>query len=277
VAPAAAPAPEAISPEASELSPTVAGPAAIPSEVPASVCTPSCRRGFTCIEGRCVSSCNPPCGIGELCSEQGECLIRAQEPLGPVYLLPDPGTHRHDGFFLRLTLGLGGGAVVLDAPDTAEETYSGAGWVTSVDVGGSPFDNFVIFGRLRDASLVDPQLEVGGDEIGDADGVTVSQVMLGAGVSYYFMPLNFYIGGAIGFAGIEAVVEERGRDDVRSNGKVGAGLDLDIGKEWWVSANWGLGVAARLSVASVPGGDDLPKDATFGAALLSVQFSATYQ
>jgi hypothetical protein len=91
------------------------------------------------------------------------------------------------------------------------------------------------------------------------------------------MPLNLYIGGAIGFAGIEAVVEERGRDDVRSNGKVGAGLDLDIGKEWWVSANWGLGVAARLSIASVPGGDDLPKDAAFGAALLSVQFSATYQ
>ncbi|MEZ4406077.1 MAG: hypothetical protein R3A52_06350 [Polyangiales bacterium] len=31
------------------------------------VCTPACRTGFACVNGACVSACNPPCGSGERC------------------------------------------------------------------------------------------------------------------------------------------------------------------------------------------------------------------
>lgn len=32
----------------------------------------------------------------------------------------------------------------------------------------------------------------------------------------------------------------------------GIGINLAIGKEWWVSDNWGLGVAAQLSSTVLP-------------------------
>jgi hypothetical protein len=36
-------------------------------------CVPACRSGFTCIAGRCVSACNPPCEAGEFCTGDGQC------------------------------------------------------------------------------------------------------------------------------------------------------------------------------------------------------------
>jgi hypothetical protein len=36
-------------------------------------CRPSCRSGYTCIAGRCVSACNPPCDAGEVCTKAGQC------------------------------------------------------------------------------------------------------------------------------------------------------------------------------------------------------------
>lgn len=44
------------------------GPAA-PAE-----CFPSCRAGFVCHQGQCISACNPVCENGLLCSPQGTCV-----------------------------------------------------------------------------------------------------------------------------------------------------------------------------------------------------------
>ncbi|MDB4984954.1 MAG: keratin-associated protein 10-4 [Myxococcaceae bacterium] len=38
-------------------------------------CLPSCRAGYVCVTGQCVSACNPVCPIGEYCTEQGQCII----------------------------------------------------------------------------------------------------------------------------------------------------------------------------------------------------------
>lgn len=37
-------------------------------------CLPSCRSGFTCVGGQCVSACNPLCTAGERCTSEGECI-----------------------------------------------------------------------------------------------------------------------------------------------------------------------------------------------------------
>jgi hypothetical protein len=39
-------------------------------------CIPSCRRGFVCVAGACVSACNPPCAAHERCTEALECVSR---------------------------------------------------------------------------------------------------------------------------------------------------------------------------------------------------------
>lgn len=44
---------------------------------PAAVCVPDCRPGFTCIDGQCVSACNPPCGTGTHCDASAMCVADA--------------------------------------------------------------------------------------------------------------------------------------------------------------------------------------------------------
>lgn len=39
-----------------------------------SQCMPSCRSGYLCVSGQCVSACNPICSAGEMCTERGECV-----------------------------------------------------------------------------------------------------------------------------------------------------------------------------------------------------------
>ena len=183
----------------------------------------------------------------------------------------------HDGFFLRLTTGPAGGAISLEVPDTDELTYSGGGWSSSIDIGGAPVRDLVIFGRLRGAWLFDPKVRRGDTTLDTSDNFIVTQGLVGAGINYYIMPINIYFGGAIGFSSI-GTSRDRGRNQAeRQDSDVGFGIDLDAGKEWWVGDNWGLGLALRLSLASVPAGDDIAQDAVFGSGFVSLLFSATYQ
>jgi len=36
-------------------------------------CQPACRSGYVCVDGACVSACNPPCDPGQRCTDTGEC------------------------------------------------------------------------------------------------------------------------------------------------------------------------------------------------------------
>ncbi len=38
-----------------------------------SECLPTCEPGFECVQGKCESMCNPPCGASEVCTDIGQC------------------------------------------------------------------------------------------------------------------------------------------------------------------------------------------------------------
>jgi hypothetical protein len=145
-------------------------------------------------------------------------------------------------------------------------------------VGGAPTRDLVIFGRVRGSWIFDPKVRVGDRRADASDDLVVSQSLLGAGINYYLMPINIYFGGAIGFSTITSTWDRGGNlGDAHQDSDVGFGIDLDAGKEWWVSNNWGLGVALRLSLASVPAGSEEPQDAVYGSGFVTLLFSATYQ
>jgi len=55
-------------------------------------CRPECRAGFLCIDGACVSACNPPCGEGEVCTEEATCepVRGEEEEEEAVFVQPTP-------------------------------------------------------------------------------------------------------------------------------------------------------------------------------------------
>lgn len=43
-------------------------------------CYPTCRSGYVCSLGECISRCNPPCGPGQRCLDSGECSLMQTTP-----------------------------------------------------------------------------------------------------------------------------------------------------------------------------------------------------
>jgi hypothetical protein len=55
------------------------------------------------------------------------------------------------------------------------------------------------------------------------------------------------------------------------------GLDLDVGKEWWVSGNWGLGLSLRFRYIDVaPANVGFGRDGRLDSFQIGLSFSATY-
>jgi len=186
------------------------------------------------------------------------------------------GASTHDGFFLRLSLGLGGARVKgsSDPYDGSPVTFSGVDLGGSIAVGGSVLENFAVhadyfFANVFDAStkggLYDSSL---GRNLGFTYNGDVGMHALGAGVTYYFMPVNIYLAGSIGLA----VTQWERSDGQRQSSRMGVAGQLIVGKEWWVEQQWGLGVALQCLLLTA---SDPYYERVRGGAL-NVLFSVTY-
>ena len=213
-------------------------------------CVPGCRTGFICHERQCISACNPACGLSESCNAQGECV--SQSAVAPKFAdippeVPAEGAERHDGFFLRFTVGFGFGGANLEAAGDETDFGAVAGFF-SFDIGAAAVENLIVHARLAATSLVNPEVEVNGRDRGSDDSLTIGTSLLGVGVTYYFMPINLYVGATAGLAWVNFTysidIDGDGDDDTYSS-DAGFGLNLDVGKEWWVGDDWGWRRATR--------------------------------
>jgi hypothetical protein len=190
-----------------------------------------------------------------------------------------PDKHRHDGFYLRLSIGIGGGSIAGDdhiLTGVDEVTVKSVGLATSIGIGGALTDNLILNANLFQTMLFNPSVDIDGDDVGDADDLDFDIGVgddaeiggIGIGVTYYFMPVNIYLAGSVGIG--QAVFED-GRGD-REGSDIGLVLDAMVGKEWWVGTDWGLGVAGQFIYLRAE--DDIFGDVN-GIAV-NVMFSATY-
>jgi hypothetical protein len=192
----------------------------------------------------------------------------------PAYITTPPGYHQHDGFFLRILVGPS--AVAASANDAAETSVSGTGGAFGLAMGVALMPNVILYGEVFDSVAIGPTVESGAFEVETSDDTAFSIVGIGPGMAIYF-PSNFYLSGTLAFSRLVAD-PDTGEDDDEATSDLGIGLSATLGKEWWVSTNWGLGAALQLYAGGMKDGGAETEDGddvTWGAASLLLAFSAT--
>ena len=176
----------------------------------------------------------------------------------------EPQSHDR-GFFLRVAPG---GGFARTAIDEAGDRFELRGFSGSLDVavGATVAKNFALHGNVGAWSVVDPTLRFNGEEDAVEDAA-VTLVSYGAGFTWYFGSSNAYLTAWAGAAELEFEFE----GDEESS-ESGFAFEVGLGKEWWVSDRWGLGVSASAGYHSVPPGDAA---SNFKGPSFAVRFSAT--
>jgi hypothetical protein len=193
----------------------------------------------------------------------------------PTYaVMRPPGTQTHDGFYLRLQLG--GGYTSMSASSGPNSLkYSGGSVGFGLALGGAVAPNLIIYGALIDSIAQNPDTTFNGPSFGSTSG-SVGVVGVGPGLAYYLQPANVFFAGSFLLSRLVFSDTDGNTTDQTDWGFTFEGL---VGKEWWVSDNWGLGASAQLLLGTmkdkeplVPG-ESIP---TWRVVAFSLLFSATF-
>ena len=137
-----------------------------------------------------------------------------------------------------------------------------------IAIGGAVMENLILAGHIYSAVTVNPTVTVNGVSH-ETTNTDASMTAIGPELDYYFMPLNLYLSGTV------AITKQSVRvNGIRADTDTGFGAQFAVGKEWWVSDHWGLGLAGRLAWSTnKDSGSNSPSWDAWGASAL---FSATY-
>ncbi len=186
-----------------------------------------------------------------------------------VTINPMEGFHTHDGFYLHVHAGISATGF-MSKQAGVKTNYVGGGFSSGVAVGGVIAHNLVLYGAFFGTDTTNPDKQVDGSST-TADLGEIGVGAVGPGLAYYFEHCNIYLSATFGLAAFSATDLNALRVD---SSRSGVAFDFTVGKEWWVSHDWGLGIAGELMVASLK--DKNTPGLTWSASGLSVLFSATY-
>ena len=125
-----------------------------------------------------------------------------------------------------------------------EDTHrtSGLGYPFTISAGLAFKRGLVLFGEFYRAVILDPSTP------GDLAAFALQG--FGPGLKYYRMPSNIFVAGSLLCA--RATMHNRYGGDYRVPTNISAtspwGVTalLSAGREWWISADWGLGIAGEF-------------------------------
>lgn len=169
-----------------------------------------------------------------------------------------------DGFFLRLSTGLGGVTSSVET-ETGEMEISGTASDINIAIGGVVSPNFAIHGTLFGWYTDTPDVDLAGETTSLPGDLVASG--LGGGFTWYLMPANFYLSASAGFGSLEVDF-----GNVKAETDTGLMLDATLGKEWWVGNKWALGAAVGVQYHSLPDG---VIDEKWSGTTFCLRFSAT--
>lgn len=186
----------------------------------------------------------------------------AQEQAVAIAASLQEQTHRHAGTFLRPDLGVG----FLSMKTSDDATLTGFAETYGVAAGVTITGKSILALHLWETVVRNPSMSMGGS----SGGANSSATLLGVGPEYtMYSNDNFFF----------SLSPSLTRITVETNGVTGAtnwglGMRAAVGKEWWASEHWGLGVVGQLSLSLNE--DSGPNAPTWTAWATTVAFSATY-
>lgn len=200
-------------------------------------------------------------------------VIQVETPPPPP-AQPRRGYHVHDGFYLRLNLGVGSGhaAVADDDPSRPDFSMDGGSLVLGAWVGGTPARGLALGGLLTVATLGADRVEV--DDVDTFNEIGGSYALLGAFVDGHPDPTGgFHLGGSFGLARVRLDAKDNAQlDDVDAGG---LGLSAWIGYDAWISSDWSIGGLIQLvGVLTREEKDERERQPSAGGVSLS--FTALY-
>jgi hypothetical protein len=200
-------------------------------------------------------------------------------PVYNIYVISPPAAaapsveHLHEGFLLRMALGFGyfhDSAKFRAAGIGGDATISSAAFVAEISIGGSLSPGFVLGGAILDETAISPNIHYDGSPSSSA---RANAFVLGPFLDYYTRPTGgLHFGGTLGYA----TMTMRDKGNPGDSGQMkGFGVVPEVGYEWWVASEWGIGGLFRLLVvrATRSTRDGNETDTVFAPSLL---FTATY-
>jgi hypothetical protein len=204
------------------------------------------------------------------------------------------GAFEHDGFYLRLGLGLThvGDSVESESVRVCfsngcttgkiESTVGGFGAATEIALGGTVAPGLVIGGGIYNHVIPSPKsddLKAAGYSVNqDVELETTYFTLYGPFIDFYFDPLGgLHLQGALGLgvlASGKGKFESSG-DAVDEHTATGIGAMVGIGHDWWVGEQWSVGVLGRVTVASLTGEDDGDVEWNHTVIAPAILFTAT--
>lgn len=185
--------------------------------------------------------------------------------------------HTHDGFFLNMSLGYGYQDFAYSASEISE---SGNPFIFSIDskgvstefdikIGGTILPSFALHATISGignlSSEIESVIEYSGERESFNQEVDLFMFLTGIGVTYYINPINIFFSGSVGIT--EFDINDSQMSDT------GFGFQIALGKEWWVSPEWGLGVSAAFTYGKA---DEVNGFGDMSEYAINIMFSSTF-
>jgi hypothetical protein len=191
------------------------------------------------------------------------------------------GYHVHDGFYLRLAAGVGGGHVKVsaDGAGAADFKIGGPGLALNLWIGGTPWRGVALGGMLGLQGMGDGNVVAAGNET--EQDMSGGLFYVGPFIDAFPDPLRgLHLGGSLGLVGFgargasDALRRQHGVTDYNAGG---LGASAWVGYMGWVGPEFSLGGMLQLTVFGTgKDQDDNNIDRKASGYALSLNFTALY-
>jgi hypothetical protein len=183
-------------------------------------------------------------------------------------------SHRHDGFYFSINMGPVFGSVTNNFGPYKEDMI-GTGGQLDIKIGASISRNLIAHATLISNTMEHPTVKLSNSTESQVyNNLVVGEAVVGVGLTYYVMPYNIFFSGSGGLGNFSTMHNDNKALNAISN--KGFSWQLKMGKEWWISKNWGLGFGftfGKTTTKNIPYNSAIEK---LDSNRFAVLFNATF-